>query len=349
MPITHNPSNVNGIIDWTAEINEIDNQFGFIRQYGDFNIRTTSTSSIILDRIENDIRLIPATNPRAKDRNVGKDRDVTQFAMALQYYSDDDYIDVQDIQDQRMPGEPNTEETFANVRATKLEDLRFAHDQTDEYLRFLAMKGDLPAGAAAGSANMYELFGLTIGDFTVDLDAGNASVDLDAKIAEVKRKVADGYKAGSPISGVDFILSQDLFDQIIANPKFREVYQYYVNSGQQRLRDENMDYYSWGVVDYFEHRGVRFMAYNPTFKDAAGADVNVLGSLEGFAVPRGSRDMFRGYHGPANKLSLANRGGQELFAFEFTDQADESHTIQTQARKLYWATKPAAIIQLTSS
>ena len=233
------------------------------------------------------------------------------------------------------PGQADTEETFANVRAIKLEDLRFAHDQTDEYLRFLAMKGDLPAGAAAGSANMYELFGLTIGDFTVDLDAGNASVDLDAKIAEVTRKIADGYKAGSPISGVDFILNQDLFDQIISNPKFREVYQYYVNQGQQRLRDENVDYYKWVLLITSNIRGVRFMAYNPTFKDASGADVNVLGALEGIAVPRGTRDLFRGYQGPANKLSMANRGGQELFAFEFTDQADESHTIQTQARKLY--------------
>ena len=86
MPITHNPSNVNGIIDWTDEINEIDNQFGFIRANGDFNIKTTASTSIIFDRIVNDIRLIPATNPRAKDRNVGKDRDVSQFAMALQYY-----------------------------------------------------------------------------------------------------------------------------------------------------------------------------------------------------------------------------------------------------------------------
>lgn len=350
MPLTHNPSNVNGIIDWTEEINEIDNLFGFIRANGDFNIRTTASSTILFDRIENQIRLIPATNPRANDRNVGKDRDVTQYAMALQYYSDDDYIDVQDIQDQRRPGMPDTEETFASVRAIKLEDLRFAHDQTDEYLRFNAMVGNLPAGAVAGASDMYDVFGLNkAADFTVALDAGNASVDLDAKFAEVKRKVAEGYKAGTAVSGVDFYVSQDLFDQILANPKFREVYQYYVNSGQQRLRDENMDYYRWGVVDFFEHRGVRVMAYNPTFVEADGTEVQVLGALEGVAVPRGTRDLFRGYHGPANKLSLANQGGQELFAFEFTDQADQQHTIQTQARKLYWATKPAAIIQLTSS
>lgn len=348
MAVTHDPSNLNGLIDWTTAVRDIDNQFGYIRsQGGMFNTQALSQNSVIFDRIKNKINMMSEGDAHAKSHGVGKDREVQQYALALKFYKQTDYIDVDDIQGQRMPGMPDTAETLANVRAIKLEDLRLAHDQRDEFLRYSAMKGDLPTGAANGIADTYALYGLTKADYTVDLDTGNVGVDLDAKIAEVKRKVAQGIKAGTPITGVDFWLDQDLFDEIIANPKFREVYQYYVNNGQQRLRDDNMDYFAWGVTDFFEHRGVRFLAYNPEFIDADGTAVKVLGAGQGIALPRGGRDLFRGYYGPATKLSLANRGGQEMFAFERTSLDDESHSIEIQSKKVYFATKPEAIIQLT--
>lgn len=348
MTVTHNPSNVNGVIDWTSEIQDIDNQYGFIRsQTGLFNTQATSQNSIIFDRIKNTINMMSSADAQAKDYGVGKDREVKQYAMALEFFKEKDYIDVADIQGQRMAGMPNDAETLANVRAVKLEDLRLAHDQRDEFLRFNAMKGNLRAGVANGSANVYELFGLDINDYTVDLESQTATTDLDGKIAEVKRLVAAGIKSGTPVNGIDFILDPALYDEIIAHPKFREVYNQYVNSGSQRLRDDLSDYYSWGLTDMFEWRGVRFMAYNPTFLDETGASVQVLAAGTGIAFPRGARDFLRGYFGPARKLSLANRGGQEMFAFEYTAQDDEAHTIEMQANKMYFATKPEAIIQLT--
>lgn len=349
MSVTHNPDNVNGLIDWTEAVRDIDNQYGYIRsQAGMFNTTSTSQNSVIFDRVKNNITMMSESNAHAKSHGVGKDREVDQFALALKAYKETDYIDVDDIQGQRMAGQPDTGETLANVRAVKLEDLRLAHDQRDEFLRFNAMKGNLPVGAAAGSATMYDLYGLNVANFTVDLDAGNSSVDLDGKIAQVKRLVASGIKAGTPIQGVDFWLDEVLFDKIIANPVYREAYVHYQNNGMQRLRDEDMDYFSWGVTSFFEHRGVRFLAYNPEFVETDGSVVKVLGTDEGIAVPRGGRDLYRGYYGPATKLSLANRGGSEMFAFERTSLDDESHTIEVQSKKLYLATKPAAIIQLTS-
>lgn len=349
MAITHDPSNINGIIDWTNEVRVIDNQFGFIRSMGGmFNTQATSQDSIIFDRVKNTINMMSEGSAQSKSHGVGKDREVEQIAMLLKFYKEMDYIDVYDIQSQRMPGSPDMSETLANVRATKLEDLRLAHDQRDEYLRFKAMTGALPTGAVAGQTDMYGVYGLNkAADFTVDLDTGNSSVDLDAKIASVKRKIASGIKSGTPVQGIDFFLDYALFDEIIANPKFREVYNMYQNSGKQLLRDDLSAYYSWGVTDFFEHRGVRFIAYNPTFLEADGSEVTVLGAGKGIAIPRAGRDLLRGYYGPANKLSLANQGGQEMFAFERTSTDDESHTLEIQSKKLYFATKPEAIIQLT--
>lgn len=346
--VTHDPSNVNGLIDWTNEVRYIDNQYGFIRsQGGMFDTQAISQDSIIYDITRNTINMMSEGNAQGKTHGVGKDRDVSQYGMLLRFYKETDYIDVYDIQGQRMPGMADTMETLAHVRAVKLEDLRYAHDQRDEFLRFQAMVGNLPTGAASGHSDMYSLYGLTKSDFTIDLETSDPSVDLDKKIADVRRLMSTGIRAGTALQGMDFYLDQALFDEILDNPRFREVYQYYVNSGQQRLRDENADFYSWGVVDFFEHRGVRFMAYNPEFLESDGTTTQVLASGTGVAVPRGARDLFRGYYGPATKLSLANKAGAEMFAFERTSDDDEAHTIELQSKKLYFCTKPQAIIQLT--
>ena len=347
MSIVFDPSNINGLVNWSKEIRDIGNQFGFIRENITFSVESTSQNSVIFDKISNTITLVPAQAKKGKTGVKGKDKNVEQFAMILQHYPYEEYIDVCDIQGKRKPGQANIEETFATVRAEKLMDLKLGQDQTDEYLRFNAMVGNLPAGAVSGITDMYTLFGLNVANYTVDLITENDATDIDAKISEVKRLVANGIKSGSRISGVDFILDHALFDELKGHPQFRENYQYYTNSGDQRLRDDLSDYYDWGITDFFEHAGVRFLAYNPEFTTEDGSTVQVLAAGEGIAVPRNSRDLFRGYYGPATKLSLANEGGQELFAFEYRSQDDEGHTIETQSTKLYWATKPAAIIQLT--
>ncbi len=345
--ITHDPSNPNALVDWTQEINDIDNQFGFIRENIPFNNQVTSQTSIVFDKNTNTISLVPSKARRAKGGNRGKDNAVEQFSAILQYYPYDDYIDSDDIQDKRAPGNPDTAETFDSVRAEKLVNLKLGQDQTDEYLRFKAMKGDLPAGAVAGVSDMYGLFGLNVANFTVDLESDNDATDLDGKISQVKRLVASGVKSGTRSNGVDFILDYALFDEIKAHVQFREDYQYFASSGSQVLRDDLSSYYDWGITDMFEHAGVRFMAYNPEFEQEDGTSVQVLGAGQGIAIPRNATDMFRGYWGPSTKIALANTGGQEMFAFEYESLDGEGYTLETQSTKLYLATKPSAIIQLT--
>lgn len=348
MAVTYDPSNLNGLVDWTDTINVIDNQYGFIRAMGGmFDIKPTSQRTVIFDKTTNNIRLMSEGSEYSKEHGVGHDRERDTLAMLLKFYKDMDYIDVEDIQGQRMAGSPDTMETLASVRATKLIDLKAGHDQLDEYLRFSALKGDLVSGAVSGQTDMYGVFGLDVADYTVDLATEDSATDLDAKIASVKRQIASGIKSGSKITGVDFYMDYDLFDEFIANAKFREVYNMYQNSGKQMLRDDLSQYYEWGVVDFFEHRGVRFIAYNPTFTLADGTTTTVLESGKGFAIPRGGRDMYRGYQGPANKLPFANKAGQELYAFERMSEDQESYTLETQSSKLYFATKPQAIIQLS--
>jgi hypothetical protein len=223
-------------------------------------------------------------------------------------------------------------------------------DQTHEYLMIQALKGETKDPSGTTIANMYTEFSLNkAADFTVDFLLATATTDLDLKFNDVKRRISSGLKAGSRIQGIDMLVSPAWFDKLITHPKFREVYQSYVNSGVQRLRDDLSEYMQWGVLDFVEHRGVRIMAYDATFGLPDGTTEDAFTTDTGIAIPRGARDVFRGYFGPSNKLSMANEGGREMFAYEYRDQEDENHTMQVESAPLFFATKPAAIIHLATN
>lgn len=352
MSSVNNPLNPNQLVDWTDAIVEIDNQYGFINSQNIFTPYYTADKSIVFDRIQNTITLIPQADRGAFNSTYGKDQKVEQFALAIPYFRHRDYLTVSDVQSKRRPGAADQQQTVALAKADKIQDLRLAADQTLEWLQFSAMTGVTADANGNTIADMYALFGLDKAtDYTVDLATEIATTDLDAKLALVEAKVVAGLKNGSSIQGIDLWLDPALFDEIVAHPKFREVYQFYMNQGGQMLRDSLSQYYPWGVTRMFEHRGFRFLAYNPTFavENASTGVVEskkVLGAGKGVAIPRGARDLFRGYFGPANKLDFANRPGERMYSFEFPAVDNTSITMEVEFSPLFFCTKPASIIQL---
>ena len=347
MPAVRDIKNVNRMTDWTAEINEIENQYGFIKSQNMFNTRGTSQTSIVFDKSSHDITLLPQVSRSSREKTYGKDRKVETFALPLAYFKHGDQITPEDIQGWRQAGESDVEETLANVRLEKLTDMRLTADQTDEYMQLQAMKGIFKTPDGTTLADMFSEFGIT--QKTVDFQLGSATTDVDKKIKEVKRHIASNVKTGGAISGVDFYVSSDFFDALVNHPKIREVYNMYLNSGVQRLRDDLSNYMSWGISDVFEHRGVRFISYDAEFNLPDGTTELAFDAGKGTAVARGVRDLFRGYYGPANKLSGANRVGSPMYAYEYTDPKDEFHDLELEMAPLYFCTKPNSLVEVTTS
>lgn len=343
--------NPNQMIDWTDEINEIENQYGFIKSQGYFSSRGVAQTAVVFDKNSHDITLLPQVNRAGRESTYGKDRKVETFSLPLAYFKHSDRITPEDIQGWRAPGESDMAETLARVRLEKLTDMRLAADQTDEYMQLQALKGKMKTPDGVVVADMYSLFGITQKE--VDFDLGTAGVDLDSKFSEVKRHIAANVKTGGAIGGVDFFVSPEFFDKLINHPKFREVWNQYQNSGVQRLRDDLASYMTWGISDVVEHRGIRIMSYDATFNLPDGTTEKAFDSNTsvegGVAVARGVRDLFRGYYGPSNKLSGANRVGQPMFAYEYPDGRDEFHELQLEMAPLYFCTKPNSIVLLKSS
>ena len=335
------------LVDFTDEINEIENQYGFINAQGYFSSRGVAQTAIVFDRNQHEITLLPEQERGDRQASKGKDRTVDTFSLPLTYFKHQDRITVEDIQGWRQAGTKDQAQTLANVRAEKLVDMRLAADQSLEYMKLQAMKGAMKTPNGRTVADMFSLFNIT--QKSIDFDLGTDTTDVDAKIAEMKRHIAKEAKTGGTIQGVDVFVDPMFFDKLINHPKIREAYQAYLNSGAQRLRDDLSSYMTWGIVDVFEHRGVRFMTYDAVFLLPDGTSEQAIADNTGHAVPRGLRDLFRGYYGPSNKLSGANRQGAEMYAFEYTDPRDEYHDLELEMAPLFFATKPNVLVEVTTS
>lgn len=347
MAITRSLTNGNVLVDWTDEINNVGHQYGLFNGMGLYRTQGVSQTAIVFDKSYHDTTLLPQVSRRGRESTKGIDRGVETFSLPLAYFKHSDYITPEDIQAWRMPGTTDAAETLAHVRLQKLEDMRAQVDQTLEYMKIQAAKGVCKTPDGATVADMFTEFNIVRP--AVDFVLGTSTTDIDKKIAELKRGVQTNLKTGGVISGIDVIVDADFFDKLISHPNIREAYLHYQNSGAQRLRDDLSTYMSWGVMDMFEHRGVRFMTYDATFKLPNGSTESAVENGEGFIIVRGPRDLYRGYFGPSNKLSGVNSVGRELFAYEYTDSKDEFHEMQVETSPLFFMTQPQVAYKVHTS
>lgn len=364
MAITRTLSNGQKLTDWTEEVNDLANQYGLVNGSGIFSGKGTSQTSILFDKTTNQILLLPQSKRNAGPVVKGQDRKVETFSLALPYFLYQDYITPQDIQGWRQAGTPDSEESLANVRATKLEDLRFTADQTREFMKLSAIKGITVDGYGNTIADMFDTLGLTSSTYEVDFELGTTTTDVDAKISELKRAVAKNAKSGGRIGRIECMVTPEFFDALVGHPNIREAYLHYrvENSRSDSVRADLANFETWGVVDTFEHKGVLFYSYDAEFvaDDGDGTTTTIrgiggnaggrdTGTKEGFTVIRGMRNLYNGVFGPSNTLSGANSVGSEMMVSEFRDPKDKFHELELEMANLYYMSKPQMSYRVYSS
>lgn len=346
MATTRSYGNGFQLVDWTAEINNIDNQAGLIGGMNLFRTQGTTQTAIVFDKNLNDTTLLPQVSRRSRDTTKGNDRQVSTFSLPLAYFKHSDYITPEDIQGWRMPGTPDAPEQLARVRVQKLTDMKAQVEQTHEYMKLQAIKGISSTPDGIVLANMFTEFSIT--QQVYDWDLGNAATDVNQKISILKRYVSTNLKTGAAIQGkLRVVVDANFFDKLTSHPQVRQAYLYYAATPNIN-RDETNTFMTWGSVDQFEYKGVIFMTYDHVFKLANGTTEAAVAANTGHVIPV-VNDLFRGYYGPSNKLGGANGVGVEMFAYEFTDPKDEFHEMQVETSPLFFATQPQILVKLTSS
>jgi len=206
---------------------------------------------------------------------------------------------------------------------------------------------------------MFDELGLTVGDYNIDFDLGNAASDIDGHIAKLKRAIAKGAKTGGRIGTIEVMVSPSFFDALAGHAKMREAYIYYQvqTNNSDVVRGDLAKFEPWGVVDTFKHKGVLFYSYDAEFLidagdgtyvteaalgSTAGRDVNTatIANAVGYTVVQGMRGLYKGVFGPANTLSGANAVGSEIMVNQYTDPKDKFHEMELEMSNLYYLTRP---------
>lgn len=332
--------------DFVDQIKEIPLQYGYINSLNLFGTRSTASRSIIFDKSETNITLLPQVSRGTHQATEGKDDGAKTFALPLAYFKRRHRLTADDVNDWRRVGATDSE-TLANATAEKLQAMRMQWDQTLEYMKLQAMKGVFKTPDGKVMADMFTEFGIT--QTEIDFDLGDNSTNIDEKIRLLKKAVSTSVKNGGAISGVKVLVDPEFYDKLIAHPNFRSVYINYANSGKQMLTDSMTSYMQWGIMDEVTHRGVSFVSYDATFNLPDGSTEVAFAASTGLAVAQGPRDLFRGYFGPSNKLSQANQPGQELFMNTYLDDRDEWVDFEMESAPLFFCTKPASLIKVKST
>lgn len=332
--------------DFVDSVTQIGNQYGYINSRNYFNVKSTNQNAIVFDIDKTTTTLLPQVNRGDKTATQGREHAVSTLALKLAYFKHMDRLTGEDIQGWRAPGRTDSE-TIARATAEKLTDMRRVWDQTKEYMALQAVKGIFKTPDGIVMANTFSEFGVTQNSF--DFALGTPTTNIDGVIAQLKRTMSRNIQNGGGMSGLEILVDPTFFDKLISHPNMKQAYSFYVNSGKQELRDDLSDYMAWGIMDQFEHRGVRFISYDATFNLPNGTTELAFAANTGTAYPLGVPDLFRGYTGPSVKLSEANQPGQEVFMRTYLDDRDEYVEFEMEAAPLMFCTRPGALISVTSS
>lgn len=313
MAVTRSLSNGSTVVDWTEEVLEVPNQYGLFRNMGLFNGKGLSTRTALFDINTSNNSMIPASNPVSQDGFKGKERSLNTYSLTIPYFKHIDYITPDDVQGWRKSGTPDQAEDLPNVRMEKMEDMKFNADQSIEYMMVSAIKGTTKDPEGNTLAAMNTVLGTT--QNSIDFALGTASTSIDNKIAELKRYVYKNAKVGGAIGKVEVPCSPEFFDALITHPNMIAAYVSYQNKDKQLNRDDLSEYEKWGVVDIFEHKGIKFFSYDATFTQPDGTASRAFGTTstsitkqEGYSIVKGMRNVYRAFYGPDYSLTGAKIG-----------------------------------------
>lgn len=318
------------------------NEYGLLNQLGLFQEKGISETTVKVDIKNKQLNIIP-TSPRGSPapRDSSDSRSLKAFPTFRHALSATLLAD--EFQNVRKFGSDDELEVFEERLLEKLEDLAAKHRQTQEYLRWGALKGNVyDADGTTVLYNVYQEMGEEQKTVEFDLEA-----DKGDPIQEGTDELLDHMEleaAGEPISGVVMICSPGFWEKLTLNEEFRKAYTYF--AGQPNpLRDN--------LRNGFFHKGITYLRHigRATFLGSDGTKTThmFIPENEAIAVPLGTRQVFRTYYAPADYIETVNTIGQEMYAKPKLMDFDRGIEIETQTQCLNLVLKPRLVVRCTLS
>ena len=314
---------------------------GRLAQLGLFTDTPIPTTYVRIGIKDGELTIIPARErggPANKNMSDGKSRvliDVPHFPL-------DDAITPSDVQNLMAWGEDRVFETFGNVLATKLLEIRGKHDQTHAHLDWGAVTGVILDAEGKELLDVYDEFDVTQVTFAMAL--GSPGTDVAAKSRALKSEVRKALK-GSPMTGVRILSSPEYFDAYTGHASVKDAYSNFASNTQNPNRD--------GLEDGFTHAGLTIERIDEEFSkrlaDGTIETAPVIPAGEARVIPLGT-SFFRRYVAPPDTINDANRAPNptdKIFVSTAERDHGKGYDIHTESNVLPVNLRPQAVLRLT--
>jgi hypothetical protein len=309
-------------------INVLPNMYGRVNELGLFSWRALSNNVVTIEMQNGVLTLVQTTpwgGPAPKSKS-GK-RNVRSFSVP--HMPLEDTVMAADVIGIRAFGTENTLETVTQRVNDKLQTMRNKIDQTLEWRKMGALKGEVLDADGSVIANYFDEFGVT--KKVVNFALGTATTDVRAKCAEVIRHVEDNLM-GEMMQRVHVLVSQEFFDAFVSHAKVKEAFANYAEAAQ-RIGGDMRKGFSFGGLTFEEYRatvdGKRF-----------------IDSGKAHAFPIGTNETFSNFGAPADFVETVNTSALPYYARQQNKDFNRGIDLHVQANQLPLVTRPATIVEL---
>lgn len=319
--------NAFGVVSLTDAINKVPFVPGRAGSVIDWNEKGVSTTSIVIEEIEGELKILNPT-PRGGVGETSEKKDRKIRNLTIPHYQHDDALMADEVQGVRAFGSETLLETLQQrVNDRQTEHVQLKLDPTLEYQRVGAVKGIILNGDGGTLYNLFNEFSVAQ-PAEVAFNLG-ASTDPRKKCATIVRAIATAL-GGVPFRGVYAFCGDDFFDDLISHSEVKETFKYQEGLRlRQGIAYQTLDY---GGVTFENYRG------------AIGATAIVHTDKAHF-FPVGSPGLWRTVYAPADYIETVNTPGLPRYSRQWRMPNDKGINLESQMNALNYCTRPNALIQ----
>lgn len=324
------------MVEMTAAINVLPNQYGRLNALNLFPVKGVSTRQILVDERNGTLNLIKTASVGAPGQvNRAAGRKARTFS--IPHLPLDDFILPADIQGIRAFGSQTGTDVVATKVNEKLQEMKNKHAQTLEWHRFGALKGLILDSDSSVIYDLYAEFGVT--QKVIDFALGTAGTDVGSICRSVSRHI-ETHLFGETSNGTDVQVSPEFFDRLSTHNSVKAAFANW-QAAQNRLGGDMRSGFSFG--------GLNFIEYNASVSDADGNIRRFIEAGEGHAYPTGTVSTFATIVAPADFNETVNTIGQEFYAKSQPRDFGRGMDIHTQSNPLPLCYRPAVLVKCFTS
>lgn len=316
------------LVQLSEAINVLPNFYSRVTGMGLFPFKGLTTNAVAIEMRNGVLGLVPTTPwGGVPPKNTSGRRNLRTFTIPHTPF--EDVVMAADVMGVRVFGSDSAVEAVNTKVNDKLQEMKNKIDQTMEFRKFMALKGQVLDADLTVIEDYFTAFDVT--QKVVNFELDDVNTDVRSKCVEVARYIEDNAQ-GEVVSGIHALVSGEFFDALIGHKSVRDAYLGWAEA-RNALGGDLRKGFSWGGLTFEEYRatvgGQRFIEED-----------------EGHAFPLGTQNTFAEYGAPADFVETVNTIAIPYYARQQNKDFNRGIDLHVQSNKLPMVSRPALIVKL---